>query len=76
MDYTALDGSPMINVLVYLHNGGSPVTSSIYLQTPVGGSPKQLVEIYTPGDGSPIDNVLVHTLLGGTLATFSKVLHT
>ena len=46
-------GSIIINVLVYIHNGGWPVTSSIGLKPNSGDSPKNLFEVYIPSNGSP-----------------------
>ena len=37
MAYTPIYGSTITNVSVHTHNGGSPVTFSIYLKTSVGG---------------------------------------
>ena len=39
MVYTPMGGSLLINILIYMHNGGSPVTSSIGLNTNVYDSP-------------------------------------
>ena len=54
MAYIPMVGSPIINVLVYKHNCGLPVTLPIVLQTPVCISPKQLFRVYTPVSSSPI----------------------
>ena len=47
-----MDGSIIINVLVYTHNGGSPETSSIGLKPNIGDLPKNLFGVYTPSGGS------------------------
>ena len=71
MAYTPIVSSPILNVLVYTHNGGSPVSLSIVLQ-PCRWFTKNLAGVYTPVSGSPIENVLVLTLVGGSLEIFSK----
>ena len=63
MNYTPMVGSPIINVLFYTHNGGSPVKFSIRLQTTVGVSPKNLAKVFTLGGSSPRDlhtQIVVH----------------
>ena len=62
MAYTPIYGSTITNVSVHTHNGGSPVTFSIYLKTSVGGL--------------SIDNVMVYTPMRVPLVTLSKGLHT
>ena len=49
-----MGGSLINNLLVYTHNGGSPVTSFIDVQISISGSPKRLVKVYIPGVDSPI----------------------
>ena len=44
MYYTPLGGSPIIDELVHTHNCASPVTFSIVIQTPVGGSHTKIVK--------------------------------
>ena len=43
----------IINVLVYTHNGVSPVTSSMCSKTNIGCFPKNLFDVYTPSSGPP-----------------------
>ena len=58
MAYTPIVSSPIINVLVYTDNIGSPVTFSIVLQ-PCSWFTKNLAGVYTPCGGSTIKKVLV-----------------
>ena len=76
MAYTPMGGSPIINVLLYTHTVGSPVTFQIGLQIPVGGSPKHLVGVYTTDGGSSIYNILFYTPMCGSMLNWSKFLHT
>ena len=54
MYYTPLGALPIIYELGYTYNGGSPLTFSIVIQTPVGGSHKKIVNGYTSVDCSPL----------------------
>ena len=55
-----MGSAPIINILVYTHNGGSPVISSIGLKTNSGYSPNNIyrglvvssVWLYRPGGSS------------------------
>ena len=75
MDYTKIGSSPTINVFVYTHVGGSPVTLSIVLYQ-CRWFDKNLVNFYKPGGVSPIENFMVCTPVVGLSITFSKALHT
>ena len=47
-----MDGSIIINVLVYKHDSGSLETSSIGLKPDIGDLPKNVFGVYTPSGGS------------------------
>ena len=53
-----MGGSLLINILIYMHNGGSPVTSSIGLNTNVYDSPNNTFGRLA------VDNVWVYTPIG------------
>ena len=65
MYYTPLGGSPIIDELVHTHNCASPVTFSIVIQTPVGGSYTKIVKGCTYVDCSPLTlSQDLHTYIG------------